>query len=366
MARRMTDLSYQLFIQAQSGSMTAAEAVEYLEKYAKIRTLSEKLAMFYDGDDLKKTLMEGLVANHPDKSKETLRKTVNNWLSGKSKDIGEEYAISLCFILRLSLENADHLYSLVTGMPFHWRNPNMIAYLYALQKGMDYASARNLSDRLKGALPVLDGEYVEAAYTPAIRREISMLRNEEELVSYAKAELHRLGMYHNTAYDLFMRMMDQLANPTFSYDVPQEQGLSVKQILQDYLYEGHIDKQGIAGEIQRLVAEQWPDEPVISKMKSRKMDVSRKVMILLFLATDEGLIVDELEEKATTEERFEDLYSRLDAMLIRCSFASLDPRVPFDWLVLYCIYANNMEEVDQRMRVLFDEMFGQGKSLAKT
>ena len=364
MARAMSELTYQLFTQAKSSSMTEAEAVEYLEKYAKKRTISEKLSFFYDGDDLKKTLQEGLVKNHPEKKRESLLKTVNNWLSGKSNEISEEYALSLCFILKLSLEEANQFYALATGMPFHWRNPDEIAYLYSLQRGMDYLDAKRLAGKLKDLLGGSVGEGCEDYLTPPIRREVSSLRSEEELVAYVKAEAHRLGTYHNTAYELFMSMMHQLENPgsyTF-YDSEKKEGiLTVRDVLHEYLYEGQVEKQGIVGEIQKLVAQEWPDETIISKMKRRKMDISRKVMILLFIATDGGLVVDELDGEVTREEVFEDLYSRLDTMLRKCSFASLDPRMPFDWLILYCICVNEKSEVDNRMKAIFEEMFGKRK-----
>ena len=40
--------------------------------------------------------------------------------------------------------------------------------------------------------------------------------------------------------------------------------------------------------VKENVAANWPDEATLSKMKTRKTDVTRKVLILLFLATDQG------------------------------------------------------------------------------
>ena len=97
-------------------------------------------------------------------------------------------------------------------------------------------------------------------------------------------------------------------------------------------------------------------------MKFRKVDVSRKVLILLFLATDPQ--DEDMEEEddpdfiLSEEDLFEDLYWRLNHMLARCGFLPLDPRSPFDWLILYCICAGDLLEVDERMRGIFQEMFG--------
>ena len=98
-------------------------------------------------------------------------------------------------------------------------------------------------------------------------------------------------------------------------------------------------------------------------MKSREADVTRKVLILLFLATDQGPAAegeDDLESALSRDEVFEDLYQRLNDMLIQCGFMTLDPRAPFDWLIIYCICVEDMFDVDIRMRAVFKEMFGEG------
>jgi hypothetical protein len=69
--------------------------------------------------------------------------------------------------------------------------------------------------------------------------------------------------------------------------------------------------------IQRSIQSAWPDEIAISRMKNRAADVTRKVMILLFIATDGGFsdeddeLLDEWEETSV----FEDAYARLNDML---------------------------------------------------
>lgn len=114
--------------------------------------------------------------------------------------------------------------------------------------------------------------------------------------------------------------------------------------------------------IQEEVSRCWPDESTISKMKSRKTDVTRKVLILLFLATDSGPVDEEDEDTESAlskEERFERLYQSLNNMLLLCGFKPIDPRSPFDWLILYCICTGDMFDVDSRMRDIFKEMFGE-------
>ena len=40
--------------------------------------------------------------------------------------------------------------------------------------------------------------------------------------------------------------------------------------------------------IQKIVSDGWPNETTISKMRSRKTDITRKALILLLLATEKG------------------------------------------------------------------------------
>ena len=58
MNNKMTVVSKQLYNQAISRSMTASEAIDFLEKEAKMRTLREKLERFSHGQELKSTLVQ--------------------------------------------------------------------------------------------------------------------------------------------------------------------------------------------------------------------------------------------------------------------------------------------------------------------
>ena len=48
----------------------------------------------------------------------------------------------------------------------------------------------------------------------------------------------------------------------------------------------------------------------------------------------------------------------MNDMLAQCGFMTLDPRSPFDWVILYCICVEDMFDVDIRMKSVFQEMFG--------
>lgn len=376
---QMTQLSQATYDKATSGQLTIHEAIDFLEKEARMRCLGDKLEKFSHGRDLRQTLVAGLMHNHPGLSKDSVERRVRGWLAKDSRrSVKKQDAIEICFILKLSVEEADQLVSLISEEALHWRNPDEIVYIFALKQGMDYPEAqeldRSMSELLTGVTE--SRELAEDSFTPIIRTEISALDTKEELADYLQHAVMRLGRYHNNAYRLFMEMLEVLEHPQLDEAIQRaeifnSERLSVRDVLKEYFYEKNVlyakekareakkSDQFVFTTIQESVGANWPDETTISKMKYRKTDVTRKVLILLFLATDPGMDQEEDDYEITDDEVFEDLHQRLNDMLTLCGFSMLDPRVPFDWLILYCICVKDLFDIDIRMKTIFKEMFGE-------
>lgn len=372
----MTALTKGFYDDAVSGILTIQDAVRYLEKEAKIRSLHEKLEKFSHGRDLRRTLIEGLLENDPGREKETVERRVRGWLSSKSKicSIKKQDAIELCFILRLSIEEADQLITMIGEESLHYRDPDEIVYIFALQHGMSYREAAALYGRMREKmLNVRESKEVpEDSFTSVVRAEVSALETEKELAVYLEQSVSRLGRYHNWAYREFVRQMEALKkvrpeNALADMGISDKKRCTVRSIIKEYLFGDNVlyakekvrkKDAFVFTKIQESVSANWPDETTLSKMRSRKTDVTRKVLILLFLATyEEGEHED--EEELTGEAAFEEIYGCLDEMLSLCGFATLDPRAPFDWLILYCICVGDMFDIEIRMREIFKEMFGE-------
>src|SRR5699024_4700791 len=86
------------------------------------------------------------------------------------------------------------------------------------------------------------------------------------------------------------------------------------------------------------------------KMKSRKIDVSRKAMVLLFLITEDFLFSEDLNEigseidaswlsleDETSRDRLETALSKLNLFLETYGMNQLDPGNPFDCMVIYAL-----------------------------
>ena len=106
MDNKMTEISQAMYDESTSELLTVQDAVE---KEGKMRTLREKLEKYSYGRDLQSVLTEGLMVNHPKLSRDSVRKRVNGWLTSDSRSLEKPDAIEVCFILKLSLKEADDL-----------------------------------------------------------------------------------------------------------------------------------------------------------------------------------------------------------------------------------------------------------------
>ncbi len=368
---------------ARDDAMTIQKAVAFLEKEAVVRSFPEIVAKFCHAADPKQLLVDGMKKNHPDLAAGSVEKRVRSWFQGKHS-LRKQDAIELCFILQLSLEQADEFVSLISEEKLHWRDPDEITDIFSLMQGYSFEQARELKERMSPFLSLSDdaSESGEVYYTSLIRREVLAIETVDELEEYLRTSAGKFGKLHNNAYRLFMQRLKMLEMPESEYDADEkEASFTIRDILREYLYEGPIssakhaarqsshgqgedDRKLVFSAIQKNVIGNWPDETMLSKMKTRKTDVTRKTLILLLLATEEGFngVADDwdfFEKEPSKEEVFEDVYGRLNQTLQDCGFAVLDPRSPFDWMILYSICVQDMFDADLRMEELFRVMFGE-------
>ncbi len=378
MTENMTRTSAYMFENATSGRLTVREAASWLNREAQLRSLRDKLERFAKGRELRPLLVNGLAANNPEQSREAIERKVRGWLNDPARTIRKRDAIQLCFILGLSVREADDFLAMVSEEAFHWRDPEEIVYIYALDHGMDYSAARKLDEEIRGRLKKRrreDMQIAEDSFTPVIREELERLDSVEELTEYIEEAQNRLGSFHNSAYQLFMDLWSLLEEAAIEDGLPDSKSFTAKYIVEKYLNKRFIPrfrKAGNAAEkeneeivysaVQRGIWQGWPEEVAISRMKNREADISRKALILLFLVTDggDGEYEDESLQEQSPEEIFASMHLRMDTMLKHCGFARLDPRVPFDWIILYCMSVQDIFQIDRKMKLFLREVFRTG------
>lgn len=367
----MTEISRQMYAEA-TVPMSVAEAAALLRLYGQFRTLGDILRAFSGCDNPKSMIVDGLMANTPSANRDSMDRKVRNWLGGKTYSISKRDAFEISRIFGLNLVQTDEFLKQVTGEGIHWRDPEEIIWCYAAANNLPHDRTLSLLARvapLKKHTRTAP-QPTEDAFTSEVKDKILPLlnRTEEELLEYLSQACHTLGVFHNTAYRLFVRYLKLLE----SGGGGEESRMSAQNILESYFYRQLVpvskrndakEKNAFSG-VQRSIRMSWPDEAALSRMKSRELDVPRKVLILLFLATDgsesEYEELDEDEDILTRDEIFLNIYTRINRMLHACGFQLLDPRNPFDWMVLYCICVDDLWDVDRRLRDMLLAIFPDG------
>ena len=369
---------------AKDDLMTIESAVQFLEQEAKPRTFSEILRKVGAPDNAKELLIAGLKEKNPALKEDSAKKNVRSWFQG-SHNLEKATAFDACLILHFSPEQADEFVSRIFDMRLHWREPEEIVFLYALMHGYSCAQFVKLRQDMVSYFPKEENREKPSAanMTALIKEKVVALHSEQELKDFLRDSGPELGSLHNTAFSLFDDRLKQLEKPEQVYEGALEEKLTIREILREYmfgnnvLYAKEIARKTRKGElsaedglilstIQKNVSDSWPNEATISKMRSRKIDVTRKALILLLLATDKGFqkIDQETGEEddeyvPSKEEAYEDICGRMRNSLQSCGFPELDPRSQFDWMILYGICVQDLFEADLRMRGLFRTMFGE-------
>jgi len=330
-------------------SHNAEFARQYLEEGIHARTFRETLMKYSGISDetvLKDRLRSGLASMQGESGGDSLRRKISTWMSGKVTPDSRDQLIRICFALNMTEENAQNFMATAGEGGFHRRNPVELAYLFALRNGLRYEDALRLIDCIRNF------RYDGAGRTRLIGQKFDQVHNEQAFIRFVEAECMNLGQMHNTAYHYFQKYMSVLVNPNADFMPVAEKNYTTRDIVQMYL-----ELPGGAGSsvLVKTIKKHWPDEITLSRIINRRVDVPRKVLTLLFLITDGA--DDSAIETDDVRKQFIDRYRRANQMLDACGYSQLDPRNVFDWLVLFCMYADEESDANMRMRAVLQEVF---------
>lgn len=420
----MTRISSNNKLKIKERDMTPREIVEFLEKGAVYRSFTDMLEAVYQGDNLKKTLTEEL-AQMLDARPESVARNVRNWLNKSDSNMPRrEQLFQICFALKLNAADASKVIASASEMGIHYRNPDELVYAYCLDQNKSWQEAQELLSETREILREInadkkDGQGMEEPmYTYQLKKKfVQEADSDEKLKRFFWEYGHAFGELHETVYHEFLRLLKCLQDPENGYcddeykrmkQYPEEysreereelekrwqgaQKMSVEEIM-DKMMRMHVPvnttrKKGIhrqAAEkneiyFKKVIRKNWPSADILQKMQSRKMDVSRKVLLLLFLVTEEfevinteeenteeeesyGTYLIELEQQETAGDRMEKRLMRINLFLDQYGMNRLDPGSPFDCIVLYALRAdlddvgeNNMHgRMEQVLKELFEE-----------
>ena len=81
--------------------------------------------------------------------------------------------------------------------------------------------------------------------------------------------------------------------------------------------------------VQRLIKSSWPNATALKNIRARKADVPRKLLLLLYVITENGVdgeYRETDEDYLSPRERLDDHWWAINAILTDCGMPTLDPR----------------------------------------
>ena len=325
---------------------TPEELVKFLKEGALFRSFPQVLERFYPGTDLLEVLGTGLSKLTGEEYGSLLRKA-RNWINGKNVPQNRETLFQICFVLNLSEEAANQVLGAASDTGIHYRNPEELIYAYGLRTKKTYEEAVALKEML-GKLPDAEEASGEPVYTVQVRNAFALVETDQELLEFFRDYGGKLGKLHYTAYEKFMELLRQLKKPEDTVDGVEERSYTMEEIVHAYI-RMHVPETRKTGDytlLQKLVRKHWPGERTLLQMQNRKEDVSRKVLLLLYLVTEafdeveeeeEACYFADWEEEEDEDARLEARIQRMDLFLDRYGMNRLDPGNPFDFMVLYAM-----------------------------
>ena len=348
------------------GHMTPAMAADYLrEGHLDIRSFGGTLKKFYPASDLQDRLISEFLNDDPSASRVTVSKNVRNWLTDRSRPSSRRTIFHIAFALSLTEAQADFLLGLCTSCGIHYREGDDIIYSWFLRNGRSFVEAERFYTSLppQPRLTLLPQSYTTGTQlTQEMEQEFLKVHTEDDLRGCYIRNLDNFGMLHLRAYHYFNRFLDQLIHPAAAWGDGREEDYSLDTVMKQYLTlhmpSGKNRKRYSA--VQKLIKYNWPNATLLKNIRLRKEDVPRKLLLLLYIATEnmvDGEYTEMDEEYVTMEDRLEDHWYGLNAILTDCGMPLLDPRNPFDWTVLYALAVEDDEPMSERMEQVIDTLF---------
>lgn len=347
-----------------SGEMTPALAARYLRSgEISLRSFASTLKEMYPGSDLQQRLIAAIETDEPEASPASVQRRVRNWLNGQSAPTSREEIFCIAFALGLSEGQTNLLLGFCTDYGIHYRDGHDVIYAWFLRRGGSYRDAKAFYETLP-PIPTLEED--PSAHSEHLTRDVQndFLRpgTLEELRQCYIQNLERFGSLHLRAHKYFRGYLDQLIHPAAAWGSENEPTYSLETVMDLYLSlkipSGK--KRSQYNLVQKLIRRDWPNSTALKNIRNRKEDVPRKLLLLLYVIT-ENMTYDQCGEQypeyANLEERLDDHWWALNSILTDCGMPVLDPRNPTDWLVLYAITADEDEPMSERMAQVIDKLF---------
>lgn len=379
-------------------TMDIEEANQCLQRKIKIRKIGEVIAELIEeksqGDEsIKHDLMRYLVD-------ELGPQLVGQWANGIISTISRASAIKVAYVMQMTVEQADQFLKRCWHDGFYMRDIKDVIYVFGLEYGAGdtwrYRDMVALRDKLikefehldqdnpdpefepksqdQRATQVLEGLYHETVETP------------EDLRAFIIKNQALFGNFRRKAYEKFMELYNQIKTI-------KKEDLE-KEFEMDHIVDNTVEKKNykvttaglcsaigkgipelrqegaaFTALIRSIIAENVPARAAMSEIRNKyKRDgrittvVDRKLLILIWLASEGSMeTLDSREGGFKTDNPSNDAeehIQELNRMLRVHAMGELDPRHPFDWIIMNSMYYAYLEDddIEYRIQDLVDEL----------
>ena len=344
------------------GGLSPASAARHLlDEHLVLRTFPQVLRELYPADDVQFRLTTAFAAGQEDKMASAARK-VRNWLSGKNAPTNREDIFRIAFALDLDEDQCGELLGFCTEYGIHYRDGRELIYAWFLRMGFGYSDAVEFFGSLPPCPRKQDAppEGGPTRLTQSLQNHFLTVLTLEDLRAAYLQRLEEFGNLHARSFRYFRSYMDQLLHPT-SWFEEDETVYSLETVMDTY-FSLHMpsgkDRSGYSV-TQKLLKQSWPNTTVLKDIYAYRKDVPRKLLLLLYVITENCVdkVYSEFDEGyIDAQDRIEDHWLTMNAILSDCGMPLLDLHNASDWLMMYAVTADE-ESMSERLEQVIDQIF---------
>lgn len=342
----------EVFLQ-QAQEYSIEEAQKFLKDDFISRNRGEILARYIDkkrlsADELRK--LKSFVGE----------KNLYNWLH--NKPISRKNVMKLCFALKMNIEESEHMLTDVCfDNTFHLRDYNDIIYYYFLSHIEDYGNISGIDlydkvyalickydEKLKD-INIVEQTNEEQSNTQFCKTKLLQISSEDDLIEWLNSKEIKsyIGSFNATAFMYFkgyINKWQELFDEVIDEDIAKADGRAFKSAEAIYaeaikpifgqVLESKIDKK--SNELIKIIKQNIPAMGTFrhvcnqTKINDSYIEVSRPMLLTVMLMHYENMLSNE-------DYYFEESILQINNVLIECGMPILDPRNPFDWLIMNSI-----------------------------
>ena len=324
------------------------EAIEFMKSDFPIRTVHDALMSEIEqkateleiAKEEMREKFEHKIGNEPNDIVQ-----IRNWFNpAYASRIERDTAMKMAFALELNYYEADVFLKRLWLDGFYMRDAKDVIFRVGLENNWDYKQAEKMATDFVH----LDKSNPNPSSNDAtilVSATLGDIKSEPQLRKHLEKNSHLFGTYRRKAYDFFMEMYeeikDNLASENHEKEAYERNAVSIAGICDAIVQDiPKLRSKEAHRTVWRHIFNKIPDRTSLSLITRQKefrgelIPIDRKLFILAWLSTEDGRnrwYVQKGKEEIAFKEHMEQLNIHLEDF----GMPVLDPRHPFDWIVMY-------------------------------